>query len=814
MRLVKIKPTYFRGFGDSEWIELDSSLVVLFGPNAFGKTSLSDALEWLLYGATSRRQRGEALSRRDYKGTYVNVHAPNGAETSVTVVFRRPDGSEIELKRVLSVAAGQQEISITEVDGVNQDFESAGITLDTRFHPIVAQHSLQDFIHAKPKDRRDKISAALGLDVLTRFKTSLDKARTRLQTAEPAFVNAARVSLRTAIDAMEPNPGLLLIAYQWRQSNFQLDTEKAAILQEARAILDDGVEHDWQGAREALGELRDEASRIVFDQEPLNAGDLLDNTAQNEERAAEYSAACENIKEKAQALVAAGAAVYNDNLLKLWPLAIAAADAESNTCPVCEAETFPPEKRVELEGRIEASSSYSTAKLQVRSRVEELLELIRSHSRDLMRSFPSELTAEATGQLQSLFEGSPEALQTFLEAHSGAIERREAHVQALTGLSESLLELPAALVDPERQEATATTLTRFYDQLNQVITQGKADIEAYKVAAEPFLVALGAKIASNDRLQQIDAVLEPMAAWRSIQVCAEYEKMLADTLQLARDLEAHLQTKQTQAFQVRGAEIKRWYDRLNPGASVTYSSMEAGTDALSLWAESFGEKMSAVACLSESQLNCLGLSVNFMRVLTPGGSFGFIVLDDPVQSMDDDHTQALIADVIQDLLDQDLQVVITSHVQGLTDDIWEIYNHLPPLRLRISDYQRTGPTIEDAETLGSAIGRAKALGRGNEDCRRLAVKTTRRCVELLIRACCLQAGQPGPPRSCMASKMMAFFMSCPAATPQQEQQLRRTVNYTNPAPHAQPGTPVPTEAQILPHIQRVENIGRAHGVIQ
>jgi hypothetical protein len=814
MRLIKIKPAYFRGFGDSDWIEVDSSLVVLFGPNAFGKTSLSDAVEWLLYGATIRHQRGEALSRRDYKGAYVNVHAPTGAETSVTAVFRRPDGSEVELKRVHAIVQGQQETSTTEVDGVAQDFASAGISQDTRFHPIVAQHSLQDFIHAKPKDRRDKVSAALGLDVLTRFKTALDKARNRLRAAAPDSVTTARGVVNTNLDAMVENPTLLLVATRWRQSNFNLDVEKPEILQEAGLLLDDGVEHDWDAAQAGLVTLREQVAQTVFDLEPLNAGEILDNADQNEVRGESYLAACTTLNEQSQSLVAAGAAVYSDNLLQIWPIALAEADHDSSTCPVCEAETFPPAKRAELAQRIEVSSAYSTAKRQAEAAIEQLLQLIGAHSQDLTRGFPCELEVEAQTQLQQHFEDSPDTLQTFLIAHSNAIEKRDGHIQVLNELSESLRGLLAALVNPEEQAAAVARGNQLQDDLAQVITQGKADIEDYKRAAEPFLTALEAKIASNDRLQQIDAVLEPMKEWRSIQICTEYEKFLAETLQLTRDLEAHLHQKQSQAFQARGTEIKQWYDRLNPGASVTYSSMEAGTDALSLWAESFGERMNAVACLSESQLNCLGLSVNFMRVLTPGGPFGFILLDDPVQSMDDDHTQALIADVIQDLLNQNLQIIVTSHVQGLTDDIWETYNHLPPLRLRISDYQQAGPTIEDAETLQSALKRAKVLARGNEDSRRLAVKTTRRCVELLIRACCLQAGQPGPPRICTASRMMPFFLSCPATVPQQKQGLQTTVGYTNPAPHAQVGAPVPTETQILPHINRVETIGRAHAIIQ
>ena len=83
MRLIKVKPNYFRGFGASDWINLNSQLVVLSAPNGFGKTNLTEALEWLIYGQTMRRKRGEELSQRDYQGSYRNAHAPANEVTYV-----------------------------------------------------------------------------------------------------------------------------------------------------------------------------------------------------------------------------------------------------------------------------------------------------------------------------------------------------------------------------------------------------------------------------------------------------------------------------------------------------------------------------------------------------------------------------------------------------------------------------------------------------------------------------------------------------------------------------------------------------------
>jgi hypothetical protein len=231
-----------------------------------------------------------------------------------------------------------------------------------------------------------------------------------------------------------------------------------------------------------------------------------------------------------------------------------------------------------------------------------------------------------------------------------------------------------------------------------------------------------------------------------------------------------------------------------------------------LWGESFGVEINAAACLSQCQLNCLGLSIHYVRALTPGTCFSFLLMDDPVQSMDDDHCQALGVDVIRDLLARGMQVIICSHVQGLVDQIWDTYYATQPLRLRIYDFVANGPVIDNAETLQQVVGRARRLSNGNEDHRRLAVKVVRRSVELLIRAICKHTGAVPPPATATAGNMLPYMQSCPGVTVAQCQGLHATVQFSNPAPHTQVGWPVPTRQQIVPHIDRVRQTAQQLGV--
>jgi DNA repair exonuclease SbcCD ATPase subunit len=66
MRLQNLTIRNFRGFGDTATpITLDGDLLLFFGPNGFGKTSLAEAIEWLFYGTTKRRQQGDNYSRSE-----------------------------------------------------------------------------------------------------------------------------------------------------------------------------------------------------------------------------------------------------------------------------------------------------------------------------------------------------------------------------------------------------------------------------------------------------------------------------------------------------------------------------------------------------------------------------------------------------------------------------------------------------------------------------------------------------------------------------------------------------------------------------
>lgn len=76
VRLVSFQANHFRGFRKQECaIDLRGALVVIDGRNSTGKTSLAEAIEWLLTGKLIRR---EQLDAKELEGCISNQFRPDG----------------------------------------------------------------------------------------------------------------------------------------------------------------------------------------------------------------------------------------------------------------------------------------------------------------------------------------------------------------------------------------------------------------------------------------------------------------------------------------------------------------------------------------------------------------------------------------------------------------------------------------------------------------------------------------------------------------------------------------------------------------
>lgn len=190
-RLVSLEIRGFRAFGtEARVVQLDAPLVVVHAGNSQGKTSLTEALEFLISGHSSRRDMlGGA--KAEYHDSLRNAHLP-AADTDVYVaaVVRDADGVTHQVRRELLCDFGQgtECNSRLLLDGVEADnLDQVGLPLaDPPVRaPVLLQHTLRHVLSTEPKQRVGYFKALLSLTDLDRFRERVRGARGRVEDEQP-----------------------------------------------------------------------------------------------------------------------------------------------------------------------------------------------------------------------------------------------------------------------------------------------------------------------------------------------------------------------------------------------------------------------------------------------------------------------------------------------------------------------------------------------------------------------------------------------------------------------------------------------------
>ncbi|MBY0331765.1 MAG: AAA family ATPase [Acetobacteraceae bacterium] len=813
MRLLQLSITNFRGFGPTRTeIDVGADLVLLYGPNGFGKTSLAEAIEWLFYGNTLRRQRGETYSKTEYAGSFANVHGGGTAEVSARVLWQ---GRDVTLTRRLKA----DETSETLVDGGVLDFSTIGLAPPEVAYPVVAQHALQLLIHQKPKNRRDAICEALGLDELTNLKSALDSARTSFQRTPPTPVQQARTALGKLLPGLRQIPSLTKMVQRWSKATPSVDPQLDIIALMTAAAEPTGETYgDEAAALAGLRQARQRASAAVFDLATIAfAEDHEAGMAMLSRGHAALTKASEQLSRDVAAAAAASAATYAAELLNFWTAGLRIAP-DGDTCPMCEAATLDAARRTELAARIAGSKAVFDSQKAVVSSAAVVATLAKELTAAVTALGTLALARDADrAALLRLLPDHPGEVAAFLDAHDSLTSQRATFDAAVADATRTAAEAPQNAARPADLPDLVAALSSSRDTLDAAVRGLTEALHAYLGAWLTVKPPLDGKVAEDGLVARIDAVGIALRDAGHIRVLGRYDAVLADSQVLIRAVEEEIQRKQGELLVTRGQEVKDLHDLLHPGSDVGFDGMEPATDSMKLHAKSFNKRMPAAATLSQCQLNCLGLAMWLMRATTPGSPFGFIVLDDPVQAMDDDHTEAFIATVVPHLLDTvGKQLIVLSHAQALTDRLRDLHFDRSIGHYHIEKYEITGPVLIQRERLKRMIHEIKQFAKGTEHHRALAVDRLRVLTEAFIRELYLRkTGTPTAATyaSAGASKLLEVFIATPDTDPREHARMRDTVGFCDPAHHDEVGYSVPKHAQILPHLDRVEGLLRKYGLL-
>ncbi len=822
MRLLRIRPRFFRGFGDSEWIDLASDLVAIYGPNAFGKTSLAEAIEWLFFGKTKRREKGEGFSLEEHKGSYRNVHAPLDEDTSVEAVLLLPDCSEIHVVRKIDLGPGGRDTeSRFLINGNAGNPSELGISGSHEAYPVVVQHGLQDFIHARPVVRRDKLSAAFGLDTLIAYSRFLDSARRKLNTQPPEVVGQAKPLLQRAMQQMNACAGFLPVVGRWQDDTIDAEIDRPEIMSICRKALGLVVGEPPE-LLASLDQLRRRTAVGVFDDAPIRPpADLSDHLERLRRHRSDAAFAVKRLLEAFSRQQQVAAQAYAIELLRFWRMGLSLLPTGSDTCPMCEADTLTPAKREELLERITRSQKYMDCTAEIDHEIDLARNSFLGFSQLLLSLIP-DVPCDAQQALRSLIDAAQS--RPFLDSHRDAGSLLVSATTQAGQLPAKLEELRTAFQQPVGTEPVHDLAEALFAALTTACASACEAATLYAEAFTSVKPALDDRISADEKVREIDALIQSLdaALWQNLKVIQDWKSLYTQIADEVRSFGGFLQRKQDQVFAAKGQEICEWYDLLCPGTMTGFSKMEPTSDSIKLHAESFGRSMSAAACLSQSQLNSLGLSV-YLTLATPVSSpFGFLVLDDPVQAMDDHHYEAFKINAIPKLLEElNLQLILLSHWKPLVKDV--IYQTCTRqyLGLNILDFTCDGPIFEHYLTIQEELQKLKMMAGGDQYNRRSCAQQIRIVTDRIVRCVyCSQTGQSMPAK--YDSATTRILISClekkvDNVSQQVIQGLRGTADFCSPAGHDERSprvaSTVPAGEALRPHIDRLEEVASKYDVL-
>ncbi|TEU12466.1 MAG: hypothetical protein E3J21_21050 [Anaerolineales bacterium] len=271
------------------------------------------------------------------------------------------------------------------------------------------------------------------------------------------------------------------------------------------------------------------------------------------------------------------------------------------------------------------------------------------------------------------------------EVHFRAVEAALSDVEAATG------KLKAAYNEAvKRLDAVTRSVNESREDAKLVEALGIALVEYIAVARSYAQTISSHVLAMFDADQALKRELDIQAGTEDISVLIELlerrqdikkklriQEILENLKGLRKTVDGYAAEKLRDAVENQlTSDVMEWYEQIKTQgdpdvhfARFGLPQTKGGTikaRQIGVEATSYGmDLVSAVSSLSESKLNALGLCMNIANNLKGGSPFSFLVVDDPIQSLDRGHATQFI-DVIRKLVeDEGKQVILLSH-----DDRW------------------------------------------------------------------------------------------------------------------------------------------------
>jgi len=744
MRLRELTIAGFRAFRLPQTIPLNANTVVIHGPNGSGKSSIVEAVEWLLFGDISRHRR--AASPSEFAGEYLrNAHCsptePTFVEAKVLL-----DGRELTIRREYQSPRSLSRILVN--GSAVKDLSTAGISTEWNARPILSQGEMKAFVDTEQRERYSEVAYILGLDILGEFRRSLMDLRKNMDrdatVRQAVRLRDARVedlgqyeeleSLRNAVESPPYNHQTFLDKlYSCVKS---ISGVKARSLNKCQRAL------------------KAERDRIVTSCPELAAlnelkipGEIIP-TSEVLKSLQEVTKICDRLKSiAAQKLEMRQARFLKDGLELV----------SDSTCPFCLQETVTKARKEEIRHYLEI---YERG-LRLEEKLQGSLDSFSSQWGIVLQDLRSRVQIQvpvkkALDEATKVLGITPDT-EALRKSHDVRLPELQRQVNELSEQIDRFNKSCAKLLDHQpdlsaRELITvANTIRHKIEKVCAKVYQETADLAILKSRMLSSIPAMSPEMEKKIRVTiALESVVEHSGY---IKLAGMYGNRCLGLEALQRKVEEFERERMEQMLGDLSADIRYYYDKLNPSEPVRFTQLAIKTPIqrqVRIEGESFGRNLNPVSCFSEAHVNCLGLSLYFCQRVKRNPQWQLFVLDDPIQSMDEQHAECLV-DILREI-SRDKQLIVLTQQKAFCDVLDDVFQGQSYIKYTCGPYGKDGPQIEpDVDSIERNLELAKRFCRSGKDDRiNKSAGSLRKAMEGIVKELLVQ--KYGVPRASLRSQ--------------------------------------------------------------
>jgi hypothetical protein len=727
--IKQIEVQGFRAFGKSaQFLAFNSLIACVWGPNSQGKTSLAEAIEFLLTGQIVRREL-LASAQDEFADALRNVHMPKDLPVYVQATIAA-NGKSYFVKRTLSADYGKKQDcqSILEIDGkaaTEADLAMLGIVLSQPplQAPVLAQHTLGYLFSARPQDRATYFRALLEVADLEAFRAAVAKLDAVTKPPESPLVAKLTQAVLIAVATKLLQP-LLNKMPSAAEIATAIDGALATILTAEGQTMPTTHADRVAAVAALLAEKRTRTFPVKgFDKaafakwSPAFNGPFLALTTYLTERA------------KVDAAVRRLAAFFAEALA----LPHVADASHPLDCPLCAAkDALTPARIAFIRAGVKDTEAFRAAERAAAEAIGQLLQLVEAVEKQMADAVPrfivfsgqarrkrgfrverirALLGADAATSISAWLQG----LRPMVRAWRHATRCARTLRSDLEGYKVSLDTFEEAAALRQQCDTLRATVGDFATALaNYLAAEG--------LVATTLRTVIDAESQTTGWQDLLDLAADQAGLRRALVETAAVQQVQKEIAQALRQIDQGNEKVLDEKFQALSAEIETWWNLLRPDGASFFSTVRPRPGTRRTIDFKAGLSVSddrsnptlrdVIAVFSQSQLHCLGLALFIARSIHEKTKF--IVLDDPILSSDEDYRAHFNSAVLERLIALGVQVILLTQDQKTYKDLTERYMHVPIDTFQINFANPADGTtvVNRADDLGALLNKAEVLIRG------------------------------------------------------------------------------------------------------